>query len=96
MPSARSDTVAASAATPATISGVTPPSCANRRPNVSRPASDSSSARAYASYSSAAVCARASSEARARADSTRPSTRPPERRTSSSTARPSSRSASAR
>ncbi|WP_307784454.1 hypothetical protein [Streptomyces sp. S-9] len=63
---------------------------------MSRPASASSSARVYASYSSAAVRAIVSSAPRARDSSTLPSVRPPDRRTSSSTARANSRSASAR
>lgn len=96
VPSARSAMPAARAATAATSKGVPAPSRAYRCPNVSCPALASSSARVYASYSSADDCAMASSAPRARVSSTPPSVRPPDRRTSSSTARTNSRSASAR
>lgn len=95
VPNDRSQTPAATAATTATSRGVPAPSRAYRCPKVSWPAPASSRARVYASYSSAAVCAMASRAPRARESSTPPSTRPPERRTSSSTARANSRSASA-
>lgn len=96
VPSATSAQNAAAAATPVTSRGVPIAVLLNRCDRGCCPASIASSAWTYAAYSSPASATRESRAARPRAISVAASVRPPDRRTSSSTARTNSRSASAR
>lgn len=100
-PKARSAPTAAAAATAVTSSAVEVFARRKASPSDSSPAAASSRARAYASYSAEALAASASSASLPRASSAAlasgvPAAPPAPRRASSSTARPSSRSASPR
>ncbi len=96
VPYPRSAPKAATAATIVTSPGVASAPRDSRADNGRRVASASSRARTYAPYSSAAFAAISANSARPRASSTAPSVRPPDRRTSSSTARANRPSTSVR